>query len=312
MNRITTCGLLSAVLLTAGIQAVPQRLEAQEPVALVIRVTGDVDVRHGAGDPGPAAVGEPMFAGDGVLPSAGARAILLTRTGGQQVVTEDETLSAPVAGASSDLFSRAMSTLAQAASTDATMGGRQGMIRPLTCGIAPLGPRNNLLVATPVPTFGWTSYEGQSYDLMVRNIDGGRPQIFEVGMDTTFTIPEDAALDLGATYEWTIFVGGRRTGRACQPMRFQVMSLEESVELEVYMEEISVFGLDPMGDGLFLTVMAYRDLGLFYDAREALVTVEEQASLSADLYLLKGEILAELGQEEAAREAFDMADELMR
>ena len=90
------------------------------------------------------------------------------------------------------------------------------------------------------------------------------------------------------------------------------MSLEESVELDVYLEEISVFGLDPMGDGLFLTLVAYRDLGLFYDARDALESVERQASLSADLYLLKGEILTELGHEEAARDAFDKADELMR
>lgn len=90
------------------------------------------------------------------------------------------------------------------------------------------------------------------------------------------------------------------------------MSLEESVDLEDYMDEIAVFGLDPMTDGLFLTVVAYRDLGLYYEAHDALVTVERQANLSADLYLLKGEILAELGHEEAAREAFDRADEMMR
>ena len=90
------------------------------------------------------------------------------------------------------------------------------------------------------------------------------------------------------------------------------MSLEESVELEDYMDDISVFGLDPMGDGLFLTVVAYTDLGLFYDAHEALESVERQASLSADLYLLKGEILTEMGHEEEARAAFDRADELMR
>ena len=90
------------------------------------------------------------------------------------------------------------------------------------------------------------------------------------------------------------------------------MSLEESVDMQDYLDEIAVFGLDPMTDGLFLTVVAYRDMGLFYDAANALDNVESQASLSAELYLLKGEILAELGQEEAARAAFDKADELMR
>ena len=90
------------------------------------------------------------------------------------------------------------------------------------------------------------------------------------------------------------------------------MSSLESVDLADYMDEIAVFGLDPMTDGLFLTVVAYRDLGLFYDARSALESVESQASLSSNLYLLKGEILTELGHEEAARAAFDRADEMMR
>ena len=75
------------------------------------------------------------------------------------------------------------------------------------------------------------------------------------------------------------------------------MSLVESVDLADYMDEIAVFGLDPMTDGLFLTVVAYRDLGLYYEAHDALLTVERQASLSADLYLLKGEILVELGHD---------------
>ena len=78
------------------------------------------------------------------------------------------------------------------------------------------------------------------------------------------------------------------------------------------LDEIAVFGLDPRSDGLFLTVVAYRDLGLFYEAREALEAVERQGPLSWELYRLKGEVLAELGRETEARAAFDRADELMR
>jgi hypothetical protein len=287
-------------------------LRAQDPVALVVRVQGDVSVRHGAEAPAPAAVGEQMFVGDGVLPRGGARAILITRTGAQQVVTEETTLQEPRSAGNPDIFDRAMSTLAQAASTDVTAGGRQGMIRPLTCGIAPVAPRNGILVASPTPTFEWTGGGERTYDLMVRDLDGGRPQIFEVGTDTAFTVPEDAALEQGARYAWTVFVGGRRTGRPCEQQEFRVMSPIESVELQDYMDDIAVFGLDPMTDGLFLTVVAYRDLGLYYDAYEALAAVERDANLSPDLYLLMGEILTEMGQGEAAREAFDKADELMR
>jgi hypothetical protein len=131
------------------------------------------------------------------------------------------------------------------------------------------------------------------------------------GADTAWTLPDTAAdLEQGATYQWTVFVGGRRSGRAVPPQDFRVISLEESVELEDYIDEIAVFGLDPRGDGLFLSVVAYRDMGLFYEARRALDEVEADGPLGSELYRLKGEILAELGHEEQARAAFDRADTL--
>jgi len=295
-----------AVLLVA-LSAAP--LAGQEPAALVIRVQGDVDVTHGSAAPTPASVGEQMFVGDGVLPTAGARAILITRAGAQQIVTERTTIAAPAAVASSDIFDRALSTLAQAASTDASAGGRQGMIRPIPGQTALVAPRNALNVASARPTFSWTATPGQTYDLMLRNVDGGRPAVYEVGADTVWTLPDTAAdLEQGATYQWTVFVGGRRGGRALPPQDFRVIGLEESVDLEDYLDEIAVFGLDPRGDGLLLTVIAYRDMGLFYEARRALEEVEAGGPLSWELYRLKGEILAELGHEEEARAAFDQAD----
>ena len=305
MRMIATLGVLTALALATPI-------EGQDAVALVIRVQGDVDVRHGDLTPAPAAIGERMFVGDDVLPAAGSRAILITRTGAQQVVTEETTVGEPSGGGNPDIFARAMNVFAQAATTDAMAGGRQGMIRPIPGATSLVAPRNGLLVASRRPTFHWTATPDRVYDLMLRKIGGGRPQIFEVGTDTTWTPPEGVELETGATYAWTVFVGGRRTGRPVEQQEFRVMSLEESVDLEDYIEEIAVFGLDPMTDGLFLTVVAYRDLELFYDARDALESVERDASLSADLYLLKGEILSELGHEAAARKAFDRADELMR
>ena len=80
--------------------------------------------------------------------------------------------------------------------------------------------------------------------------------------------------------------------------------------MEDYLEEISVFGLDPRGDGLLLTLVAYRDMELFYEAERALAEVEASGPLGWELYKLKGEILAELGHEEEARAAFDRADAL--
>lgn len=290
-------------------------LRAQEdPAALVIRVQGAVSVTHGSSAPAPAAVGEQMFDGDRVLPEPGSRAILITRAGTQQVVSESTTVSAAAGITPTDLFSRAVATLAQAASVDATLGGDQGMIRPIEGATIGVSPRNGVNVSGTRPTFVWTRTPGVvKYDMMLRKVDGGRPQIFELGADTTWTLPEGGAeLEYGATYAWHVFAGGRMGGRPTQEQTFRVLSLEESVELEDYMDEISVFGLDPMDDGLFLTVVAYRDLGLFYDARRALLEVERVGALSAELYMLKGEILDTLGHAEEARAAFDKANELLR
>jgi hypothetical protein len=310
MRRLIVIGV--SALAAAAPLAAPAVAQS-EPVALVIRVQGDVDVTHGEEAPAPASIGEQMFVGDGVIPDGGARAILITRAGAQQVVTEQTTIAEPRAGGNPDIFDRALATLAQAASTDASAGGRQGMIRPIPGQTALVAPRNELTVASMRPTFRWTATPGQTYDLMLRNVQGGRPMLFEAGRDTTWTLPEDVEdLDAGGTYQWTVFVGGRQGGRAMQPQNFRVIGLEESVDLADYLDEIAVFGLDPQGDGLFLTVVAYRDMGLYYEARDAMDNVERDASLSWELYRLKGEILAELGHEEEARRAFDRADELTR
>jgi hypothetical protein len=301
--------LVSLLALAVMWPSVP--LSAQEPAALIIRLQGDVSVTRGSSAPAPARVGEQIHAGDVVVPGPGARAILVTRAGAQQVVTERTTIAAPPGGASADMFERVMSTLAQAARADASAGGRQGMIRPIPGETALVAPRNALDVASPRPTFSWTATPGRSYDLMIRNLAGARPTIYEVGNDTVWTLPDTAAdLERGATYQWTIFVGGRRAGRALPPQEFRVISLEESVELQDYLDEIAVFGLDPRGDGLLLTVVAYRDLGLFYEARRALDEVEAGGPLGEQLHRLKGEILAELGHEAEARAAFDLADSL--
>jgi len=306
MRTFIGMGLVAALAIAAPVAG------QDDPAALVIRIEGDVSVAHDGGPAAPAAVGEQLSVGDVVLPASGSRAILVTRAGAQQVVRSRTTVAERRAAGSSDIFQRAVATLAQAAGTDASTGGRQGMIRPIPGQTSLVAPRNSLTVASKRPTFHWTATPDQSYDLMLRNVDGGRPEVYEVGRDTTWTLTQSAPdLAAGATYEWTVFVGGRRGGRALPPQDFRVIGLEESVELDDYLDQIAVFGLDPKTDGLFLTVVAYRDVGLFYEACDALDQVEADGPLTWQLYRLKGEILAELGRESEAREAFDRADALM-
>lgn len=289
-------------------------LAAQDsPAALIIRVQGDVQIRQGGGAPGPATAGVRLSAGDEVLPGTGARATLIVPSGATQQITEATTVTAPPGGMTGDLFQRAMAALAQAASTDATAGGRQGMIRPIPGQTTLVLPRNGLTINSDRPTFVWTASEGQIYELMLRKVDGGRPEIFEIGTDTTWTYPDDLEpLKFGATYSWTVFVGGRQGGRPLPQQEFRVIDIVEFAELTSFMDEIQLLGLDPMDDGLFLTVVALRDLELFYDADQAMNDLEGQGGMSGDLYMLRGEILNTLGREADARVAFDKADAIMR
>ena len=302
----------------AGLMAAAPIGAQTMPAALVASIEGPVQIRVAGSDPEPAMVGRRLEVGDEVLLGDGGRVVLVTRTGAAQIVTQSTVIEdAPTAGASS-VMARTIGVLAQAATSDARSGGgaaaRQGMIRPIPGQTTLVSPRNGLTVRSGRPTFAWTATPGQTYELMLRNAAGGRPEVFDAGTDTTWTYPDDLpALDLGATYTWTVFfVGGRRDGRALPPQEFRVIAGAEFAQLNEFMNEIEEFGLDPLSDGLFLTVVAFRDLGLFYDAGEAMLSVERRGEMSADLYLLMGEILNALGREAEARAAFDKADAVMR
>ncbi len=299
--------MLAALLVAAG------PLTAQEDAAaLVVRLQGGVQVRHAGAEPVPAAVGQPLAGGDEVVPETGARAILITRTGATQIVTEATTVTAPEAAAPSDMFARAVRTLAQAASGDArSAGGRQGMIRPIPGEPVLVAPRNGLTLTAARPTFRWMEVEGApGYTIQIRNVDGGRPVRFETGDETEWTLPHDAdALEPGATYAWTV---APVRGRPTREQRFTVLGADAADELRATLHEVEALGLDPEGDGAFLTALVYRDLELPYEARTALARAEEGGSMGAEAWLLKGDILNLLGHAEEARAAFDKADEMMR
>ena len=305
--------LLSLAALVAVVVASP--LSAQVDVAaLLIRLEGDVEVRHGGGDAIAAVVGESLQPGDEVVPASGARAFLITRTGATQLVTEATTVAEPRGGGNADMFERAMRTLAQAATTDArTAGGRQGMIRPIPGEPVLVAPRNGLIITATRPTFSWMPVDGATgYTIQVRRVDppGDRPMRFQVGTATEWTLPDSVAeLTAGAEYAWTV---APSAGRPTREQRFRVIDPNGRMELDSYVDQVSDMGLDPQGDGLFLTAMIFRDMNLFYDAADALDALESVGDMSAELYLLKGEILNSLGRGEEATAAFDKADEIIR
>ncbi|MFQ5536466.1 MAG: hypothetical protein ACE5GJ_03340 [Gemmatimonadota bacterium] len=302
---VNTLALAAAFAVMA---AAPQ----EDPAALVVRVQGEVQVIREGAPAAPATVGARLVPGDRVVPENGSRAILITRTGATQVVTGPTTVTAPSGGGNPDMFARAVRTLAQAATTDArTAGGRQGMIRPIPGEPTLVAPRNGLTVTTTRPTFSWMPVEGaHDYRIQIRRVDGGKPMRFKVTGTHEWTLPDSVPeLEMGAVYAWTV---APARGRPTREQQFQVIDGMTAADLNATIQEISDLGLDPHGDGLFLTAVIYRDMGLFYEADHALEEMEKTGELSADLYLLKGEILNRLGYAERAREAFDKADAMMR
>jgi hypothetical protein len=303
-------GIILATALLLGSWVLPTAAQ-EPPAALVVKLQGDVSIRH-AGATAAAVVGARLDAGDEVVPAAGARAYLVHRSGQTQVVSERTTIAAPAAAAPGDVFSRTVRVLAQAATSNArSQPNRQGMIRPIPGEPVLVAPRNGIKVSGARPTFSWMAVEGaKGYTLQLRT-EGERPRRFELGPVTEFTLPAaEAALVAGRQYQWTIAPTG---GRPTREVPFTVLGEAERRQLTSGIEAISGMGLDPKGDGQLLAVVVFTDMGLYYDAADAIGRMETSGDrLSWDLYLLKGQVLDALGRLDEARAAFDRADALLR
>jgi len=304
MKSMLWIGVIALVLAAAG----PRRQDA--PAAVLVKVQGSVQIVPSGGSPAPAAVGARLSVGDEVRPSQGAEAVVVHRTGRTQVVKEALVIEAPDGSGQGDMFTRTVRVFAQAAASDARRtGNRQGMIRPLPGGPAPISPKNGVKVTSTRPTFTWFRSEGATgYRIQVRG-EGGRPMRFEVGPDTVFQLPEDVELPRGVPHRWTV---APLQGRPVKEEAFVVMGDEDRAQLEGAFTAIEEMGLDPEDDGRLLLAVVYTDLGLLYEAAEVIAALESAGGLSADVFLLKGEVLDALGHFDEARAAFDKADEMLR
>lgn len=302
----TSLGLL----LTAGVATAT--LPA-DPVALLIKFQGDVEVQRTGDDERLAGqVGLQLHPGDDVMVGEGGQAVVLYRTGRMLKAASDVTIEDVEEGASSSLFSNTLRTLGQVATTDArTQPNRQGMIRPIAGAPAPIAPRNEIRVLSVRPTFTWFSVPSASeYMIQIQRQgpDSPPPVRFAVGTDTTWTVPlTEAPLIPGATYSWT--VGGEGVGRVARTEKFTVASGEDVVALQDALVGLVDAGIDPADDGLFLTALAYRDAGFYYEAKRAIARIEEQGNGSGRaFFMLKGDVLDALGEVDSAAEAFRVAD----
>lgn len=297
------------LVLAAGVAMAAQ---PSDPVALLVKFQGDVAVeRPGAGERLAGAVGLHLQAGDELFVAEGGQAVVLYRTGRLVRAAAPITIESVEETGASSLFTNTVRTLGQVATTDArTQPNRQGMIRPIAGAPAPIAPRNRIKVLSVRPTFTWFSASpGSGYVLQLQRqgSNAPRPVRYQVGMDTTWTLPDtEAPLLPGASYTWT--VGGDGAGRVAQTQHFAVASADDIAALQAALDELVEAGIEPADEGLFLAALAYRDGGFHYEAARAIRRIEEQGNGSGRaFFMLKGEVLDALGDVEAAEEAFRAA-----
>lgn len=281
-----------------------------DPVAVLVKLDGSVEVHRAGSAPLTAEVGMPLHPGDRVVPASGARAVLLHSTGRTEIAASEVTVEAPQQAQRAGVFTRAVQTIESVAATSAkTDPNRQGMIRPIPGAPVPVAPRNGLAVLDSRPTFVWFSVPGTTSYMVQLRAQGQRPVRYEVGADTTWTLPVDApGLTPGVEYQWTVGAAGA-SARVAEPQRFRVASDSIAGAVTEYLSELEALSLDPNGDGAFLAAVIYHGSGLVYEADRLLARLQATGSGEGrTFHLLRGEVYDALGRlDEAARE-FALAD----
>ena len=299
----------AAAMLTSGSPALLQAAN-EDPVAMVVRVTGSVQVRRADGATETATAGVRLMPGDRLEVASGAQAVILYVSGRRETVTQSLAIAAPEQAHRAGVFDRTVSTLNAVASSDARQQpNRQGMIRPIAGAPTLIGPRNEIRVADLRPTFSWSAVPGAtSYVIQIRSEDGLTRKRFNVGSDTVWTMPADGhPLQPGVTYVWTV---GTNQGRVGEEQRFATLTAVQYAAIAEGMAELREAELDPWSDGLFLSALIFRDSEVFYEADRALRQLEASGTpLGPPFYMLRGEVYDALGMIDAAAEAFTRAAE---
>ena len=301
---------IGVALVVAIVSAFSYGRPTAESVAVVVKVSGKVEIQRANTKAMSATVGLPLLAGDKVVVPAGAKAVVMYRTGQMQTASAALTIAEPERKDAGSLYSRTVNTISQVASTDAAkQPNRQGMIRPVEGAPAPISPRNSIVIMDVRPQLMWFKLPNSTgYMVQLRRTDvESKPVRFSMGTDTTWSYPSSAApLVPGATYEWTVAAKG---GRVAKTETFRVVTPEQFAHLTATMQELQTAGIDPATDGLFILAIAYRDAGLFYEADNALARMATAGDGIGKVYhLLRADVLNAMGDLEGASREFKIAD----
>jgi hypothetical protein len=308
LTRRRWIGVALLVVIISAFTFVPNPAES---VAVMVQVSGKVQIQRGTAKPLNATVGLALLPGDKVVVPTGAKAVVMYRTGQMQTASKTLAITEPAKKDAGSLYSRTVNTITQVASTDAAkQPNRQGMIRPVEGSAAPIAPRNGIVIMTGRPQFSWYRVPGAAgYTLQIRRVDetGTPPVRMTAGKDTVWTYPATSpALVPGAKYQWTVGVDG---GRIASLQSFRVATEDESERINATIKQLKDANIDPATDGLFILALAYRDAGMMYEANNALRKLQALGDGKGRVYhLLRGDVLNALGDLDAASKEFIAAD----
>lgn len=251
-----------------------------DPVALVLRshsVESLLEPSQGSdalGEDGPPQVGSFLFPDDTLQVPDHHRVVLLRRDG--QVDRFDaghEATFTPGPPEAAPLF-RLLRALLLPSSTD-LVPGEEGPLSPDADarGPDPLRPIGNRMIRSLTPLLVWEgASEIEGYQLHLWPPEGGVVSL-DAGVDSSWTLPSEAALTPGGHYEWAVETIPQ--GQVGPRARFRVASREILDEVADQLGRLREMGLDPEDDGILAAAGIFRTMGLPYDALDTLRLLQE-------------------------------------
>ena len=286
MNRLRrSLTILSGVLLCAILFSDTQ---AEDALAFVTEVKGDVSIIRKDGKTDMAAVGSQLFAGDQAKVKKG-KAVLIYLSGRTVEIEAGKAhkVEKEKAGGGTRM-ERLMGTL------DEMIGAQEETDRPVVHGMARNLP---LTGATPLNTrishtgftFSWDALEGaESYTFTLESTDG--KELATKSLQDTTLATEELGLEPGQTYVWSVvaeFIIPHSTGKN----QVEIAPTEESEALSKALKEVDE-GYTGTTRSLLKAATCYK-AGFLYEAQNYLMEVkgkEDVASVNKMLQSLQGKM----------------------
>ncbi len=244
----------------------PEGVAQEAPAAIVLRAAPGPET--GADTP---AVGALLPVGEIAGSPGTSRLTLLLYDG--RVVDVEPGYEVPPPGVEADPAFRVTRAHLSAPDPEAPVADPDEAGRdPGERGPLPVRPTGGHQVRSITPRMVWHAFEGAEGYRLRLTVSEEEVLTLEAGADTVYTIPAEAALVPGASFEWAVAaMPGEAMG---PPATFSIASRELLDEVAEALGRMRAMGLDPEENGLLVAAALFRSLRLPYDALAALEALQ--------------------------------------